>query len=179
MDDEIKSFNLETGMVEDIEEVRILAVNIIDGFLRTLLLPIVQATTDPGTLFDLAFSLILVRSSMKFTSQAQLYREMAGLFGQTPAQTEEEIRRYNMSEEFAYTSSNATPVNIDHQAIADSLRNGRLFQSSTLIQQVVREAESAPSNVHLSSEIESFLQSLQKHEGNEHGNDADPDVASH
>ena len=164
-DKEFKSLNKETGMLEDIDEVRKVGV-MLAGILQTVLLsPFVRLTMPPGMYLDTVTTAILGESLLRTISEADAVRLLSGLLGSGPLEAEAQIRRFGLSEKLPPTHPNS----ITNQTQFPPLDpNDQLVKDSEMLQRVIElSKEKHDERVELPASVENFLKELQQEDKQE------------
>lgn len=164
-----KSLNEETGMIEDINEVRDLSLRIIKSYRHILSSPIVQLATPYSMQIDLVTMLASAESMIRHMSQADYLRIVGTGLGATPSATEEYIKLLGASETLALTHPDAPRPDIDEEMAIDP--NDPLFKGSYVVEQIAEMHEDRKKQeptqpkvneppVELPGSIEEFLKGL-------------------
>lgn len=108
-DHEYKSLNKETGLIEDIDEVREAGIRMSEIIYAMMAEPLMALIMPPDIAFLLAAAAVTNESHMRPMSQAELVRKLASLSGGplAPMVAEMQIQRNHLSETLPYTHPDA------------------------------------------------------------------------
>lgn len=161
-DKEFKSLNKETGMLEDIDEVRRVGVILVNILHRLLLSPSIRLTMSPGMFLDMVTTVIFSESLFHTLSEADAMRLASGLLGLGPLEMEEQIRELGLSEKLPPTHPDAAshkmpldPLDPDNPLVRDS----EVLRRS-LERRKEKDSEKKAERVELPPTLEAFLKEL-------------------
>ncbi len=151
-----KSLNKETGLLEDIDEVRHLATDMGEFLLVLLSHPILKLVLSPGELAELLVLTALKVGQVKFTTQADQMRTVGRLSGISAAAIESVVREFNLSEEFPGSDERSAQITYDMLPQLDP--QDPIVKSSPVLQSALQEQTKAKTP--LDPSIERFLSRL-------------------
>lgn len=166
---EYKSVNPYTGLLEDPEEVKRLAVSLL-SFSRALVsAPLMRMLLPRSFFFDAGAFLAGAETLLVPTTQAQYMRQLAILvYGSLDAETERQIRAWGYSETLPVTHPDAPHPVESMQGFDRELQDSRILQ--TAIEQIAQEdadraaqehpIEEGLSETQLAEQVQSFLDNL-------------------
>lgn len=162
-EEEFKSFNPRTGMLDDIDEVRQVGLNLA-GFLKDMIAdPMFAMFFSPGLRFDLVTMAVTSEALLQPTSHAQYIREMANTWGVPRLYTEAMIHRSGISETLPASHPDAPKANFPPLT-----PDNPLLKDSKFLQDMVKEQKSSTGKetspeekVVLTPAMEEFLRTLQ------------------
>jgi hypothetical protein len=162
------SMNRETGMLEDIEEVRELVVTMTEALELVLSHPLVSLSIPYGMKLDLISMLTGARSLVRFTTQANLLREIAKATGQYDQEIEDTIRDLHLSETVPATHPEASD---ERPNLPPLDPEDPEVKSSRVLSHIAKERQDqdrkpvetpTPEPVELSTPVEEYLKNLFK-----------------
>jgi len=149
---------METGMLEDPEEIRQVAMLVVSSFKKVLSHPIISALLPVGVKLDMAALLVSVESMLHTMSQAAYLRQLALVsYGYIWPAFEEELRGMGYSETLPTTHPDAP-----HPVPPPMDPNSQEVRTSSVLQQIMKEQEEKPAEprVDLPQGLEDFLKGL-------------------
>ena len=162
----LRSLNPETGMLEDIDEVRQAGLDLADLILFLVQHPLVRMLLPPGMIFDVVAVAANHRAYFTKTSQAQLMRSIGAAFRANPLETELQIRLHGLSEELPITHPDAAkmpplpPMSQDNPLVQGSVFLPDMLRQQEERQKQEQEQQKPPEHVELPADLEEFLKSL-------------------
>ena len=162
-DEKFRSRNDETGMLEDIDEVRRVGVTLA-GILQSILLsPILQLSMPPGLFLDVVTMVIQAETMLHTVSEADTLRLLSGLLGKGPLEVEAQIRLLGLSEKLPVTHPDAATHKVKTEPIAP---NSPIVRDSEVLRGVYelqrREREKEEPRVELPPTLEAFLKEIEQ-----------------
>lgn len=128
------SINTETGLLEDIDELRDVARRLV-LFIKVIAnMGLLDFAFSKPALFDIAASIAMMESMTVETTQANFQRTLGLIMGASPTYVEEVIRKNNLSEEYPPMHPKATPVDVSQVKLDP---NDPSVQDSKLLQNLV------------------------------------------
>ena len=152
-----KSLNKETGLLEDIDEVRHLATDMGEFLLMLLSHPILELVLSPGELAEMLVLTVLKVGQVKFTTQADQTRKVGRLYGTSAADIESVVRDFNLSEEFPGSDERSAQITSDMLPQLDP--QDPMVKSSPVLQSALQAQIKA--RTPLDPGIEKFLSGLE------------------
>lgn len=170
-----RSINNETGLLEDIEEVRELGLGLVGLLKQILRHPVIRLLMSPGEFIDDVSFTVMCESLLTIMSQAEFVRRTAGAAGFDPLTVEREIRDSGLSETLPRSHPDAPKP-----ALPPLDPNDPLVKDSIYLSEIARHPEwlatsgSKAEKVELSPEMEKFLLDLLRKEKDEPEADQPP-----
>lgn len=115
---EFHSFNPRTGLLEGIEDVRVVGLDLIYIINMLLEQPMAEMLLPPAQLNLIMTTIVTAKAMLQPTTQAGYARDMGKALGMTPEAVEREIAKRKLSEEYAYSSPN---VAIPHTPLPEAI----------------------------------------------------------
>jgi hypothetical protein len=166
-EDAPNSYNEETGMLEDIEEVRRVGVSLAHFIERMLLHPVLQILLPASVLVDNATMAVAMESMLRPMSQAEFSRLLGGLLHLSEEEIEEQVRKYGLSE--VYPMSHPLAAKVEEPTLDP---NDPFVKQSSVLSEIADAQAKQPAppepHIELPTNMEDFLKGLwDKHDTGE------------
>jgi hypothetical protein len=159
------SLNKETGLLEDIDQVRGVAVHLGTIVRKLLSMPWNTLLMPQGVMIDLAVVTSSMQSMVQFTTYADSLRDLGQMLGMSEMEIEASVHAVGASEVLPSTHPSLPelpPPSVDGFDLSNPL-----VQDSVVLQQLLSKGEPPPSNkpddlvadepVQLPEELQKFL----------------------
>jgi len=153
-------------MVEDIDEVRMIALRLAEFGSMMLNSPIGLMLFDEASYLDITFHIATVISMLRPTTQAEFNRLCGMLLGKDPGSVEELIREHNLSETLPVTHPDVPVPEIEQLDPHDPV-----VQKSRVLSEIMRRQQEqvdvreqqprVDQPVELSASLDAFLKSME------------------
>lgn len=120
MNDEFHSYDPETGVLQDIEEIRTLGLALVELLSGMLANPVVQMSLPMSLLGRCAGACASSISALRQTSQAEHYRIIARIIGLSEKDARDATREFGLSETYPNQHKKATPPDAALEHFMDS-----------------------------------------------------------
>ncbi len=162
---EFRSYDDQTGMLQDIDEVREAGVRLAWIIKRMLTHPVLSMLIPRGLVIDTATYVLSIESMLRHMPQAEYYRLLASTIGIPSGEIEVEIKKYGISEVYPMSHPNATILNLPPLDPNDPFIKQSAVLSAIAEMQAKdptfgKKALPKEETIALSPELEAFLGSL-------------------
>ena len=158
---QFKSLNKETGLLEDIDETRVVGLAMVHTLQNLLMSPMVRLTTPPGVFIDMVLMAVLSEARLRVLPEADMVRLLSGLLGAGPLEVEDQIREFHLSEKLPPTHPDAVTQNTDFGPLDPE---NPIVKNSKALQRMMasdKQQKKEP-RVELPPTLEAFLKELQQ-----------------
>ncbi|SRR5713101_110551 len=160
MDDTYKSLNLETGLLEDIDEVRQVGLVLSSLFKKILTNPVFSLIVSVGMRVDLATIVASSEVMLRPTSQAAYMRQLLMLtYGVLTTEMEEAIRAVGYSETLPTTHPDAPQPDVSVDPNSPEVEGSQFLQKLLKDGAIKAEKKEEP-KTDLPKSLDDFLDGL-------------------
>ena len=164
-EEHFNSLNRDTGLIEDINEVRELGIGLANFIIMMVNHPLLQFFIPEGAKLDAIALAVSSKSMMMPMSQADYMRALGNAAGERKEFIEFQIRAQHLSEVLPTThpdapKTNLPPLDPNDPVVRESIILSELAKHDERDKQRMTPPLSPEEHVRLSDELEAFLSSL-------------------